>query len=273
MRIIGGEYRSRRLLSPKDAETTRPIPDRVKESLFGLLRGHCEDAAVFDGFAGTGAIGLEAISRGAARCVFVERDRDAAEMLRQNIESMDATDRCELVIGDALGPGALARCPRPANLIFLDPPYPLVRDPVGWKRVRSQFERMIDLLADDGFAIIRTPWPFLLDTPSVAAPIESIQPAKPSRPDRGPRTRRAKERDKRRGTRWEDQAAQEEVEIDLDPASLAKANEPVADLPPEPDVEKLPGDLTFTNAAGPETHIYSSMAVHLYMKKKPAPAG
>src|ERR1044071_3842661 len=121
MRIIAGEFRSRRVLTPPDDSTTRPIPDRVKVSLFGLLRGHCEGANVFDGFAGTGAIGLEAISRGAARCVFVEKDRDAAAMLRQNIDSLGAAERSELIIGDALGPGALARVPRPLTLAFLDP--------------------------------------------------------------------------------------------------------------------------------------------------------
>src|ERR1044071_7748596 len=104
MRIIAGEFRSRRLITPRDDSTTRPIPDRVKVSLFGLLRGHCEGATVFDGFAGTGAIGLEAVSRGAASCVFVEKDRAAAAMLRQNIDSLGASDRCELFIGDALGP-------------------------------------------------------------------------------------------------------------------------------------------------------------------------
>src|ERR1051326_7140833 len=103
MRIIAGEFRSRRLHTPPDDSITRPIPDRVKESLFGLMRGHCEGANVFDGFAGTGAIGLEAISRGAARCVFVEKDRDAAAMLRQNIDSLGAAERSELIIGDALG--------------------------------------------------------------------------------------------------------------------------------------------------------------------------
>ena len=63
--IIGGEFRSRRLKSPKGREVTRPLPDRVRESLFGLLRGHTRGATVFDAFAGTGAFGLEAVSRGA----------------------------------------------------------------------------------------------------------------------------------------------------------------------------------------------------------------
>lgn len=260
MRIIGGEFKSRRLITPRDAEVTRPIPDRVKESLFSILRGHTEGAAVFDGFAGTGAIGLEAISRGAARCVFVEKDRDAAAMLRQNIDSLGAGDRAELVIGDALGPGALARCPRPADLIFFDPPYPLVRDPVGWKRVRAQFERLIDLLADDGFAVIRTPWPLVIEVPE-----EEASPAPAARPRREDRGRRgsAKGKDRRRG-RWEDQTEQDPEEAE-DADGGAEAEEPPG---AEAAVQRIPGDLSFPNAVGPETHVYSAMAVHLYMRKR-----
>ncbi len=188
MRIIAGEFRSRRLHTPPDDETTRPIPDRVKESLFSILRGHVEGAEVFDGFAGTGAIGLEAVSRGAARCVFVEKDRAAGAMLRQNVEMLGAQDRCEVVVGDALGPGALSRCPRPAKLVFLDPPYPLVQDAVGWKRVRAQAERLAELLADDGYLILRTPWPFThevgdSDGPTLdpdGVPLPARKPRKPA---------------------------------------------------------------------------------------------
>lgn len=160
MRIIAGEYRSRRLLSPPDDSPTRPIPDRVKESLFAMLRGHVEGAEVFDGFAGSGSFGLEALSRGAARCVFVERDRVVAALLKQNIELLEAGDRADVVVGDALGPGALARCPRPCPIIFLDPPYALIDDAAGWGRVRTQVQRLLECLSDDGFLLLRTPWPF-----------------------------------------------------------------------------------------------------------------
>lgn len=159
MRIIAGEFRRRLLLTPSDAETTRPYPDRVKESLFSLLRGHFEGASVFDGFAGVGTIGLEAVSRGATRCVMVERDRHVAALLQKNIETLGVQDRCEVVIGDALGAGALARCPKPVHLVFLDPPYEMLRDPLGFKRAMSQFASLIDRLTPDGFAVLRTPWP------------------------------------------------------------------------------------------------------------------
>ncbi|MFM9995806.1 MAG: RsmD family RNA methyltransferase [Phycisphaerales bacterium] len=173
MRIIAGEFKSRRLLSPPEDWAVRPITDRVKESVFSQLRGHCEGAAWFDAFAGSGAIGLEAVSRGAARCVFIEKDRGVSEMLRANVAALKAEDRCEVVTGDALGAGALARCPRPCTVVFLDPPYPLVNEPVGWGRVRDHASRLAECLADDGFLLIRTPWPFTHTTPSEEAkPVE-----------------------------------------------------------------------------------------------------
>jgi 16S rRNA (guanine966-N2)-methyltransferase len=162
MRIIAGEFRRRLLKTPDDDSVTRPIPDRVKESLFGLLRGHCDGAIVFDGFAGTGAIGLEAISRGAARCVCVEQDRRIAQILRANVDSLGVRDRCDVVQGDALGAGALARAPRPLTLAFLDPPYPLVESPTGLRRVLAQAGELVKLLSEDGIAVVRTPWPLVV---------------------------------------------------------------------------------------------------------------
>ncbi|MCC6661446.1 MAG: 16S rRNA (guanine(966)-N(2))-methyltransferase RsmD [Phycisphaerales bacterium] len=170
MRIIAGEYRSRRLISPPEDSPARPLPDRVKESLFSILRGHVESAAVFDGFAGSGSFGLEALSRGAARCVFVERDRDVAQVLKKNIEALGAGARADVVIGDALGPGALSRCPRPAGIILLDPPYVMAEDPAAWRRVCGQAQRLLGCLADDGYLLIRTPWPFLHELPEDARP-------------------------------------------------------------------------------------------------------
>jgi 16S rRNA (guanine(966)-N(2))-methyltransferase RsmD len=251
MRIIAGEFKSRRLITPRDDSTTRPIPDRVKVSLFGLLRGHCEGANVFDGFAGTGAIGLEAVSRGAARCVLVEKDKEAADMLRQNIENLGASDRCELVVGDALGAGALARVPRPLTLAFLDPPYPLTREPIGWMRVKAQLEKLIGLLGEDGFAVVRTPWPFTLKpADSEPAPRPEPKRKKKAREDRW-------SLDREEWAKWAGKGAKEE-EAERDEG-----------LPPKPGVEEpgTPADMTIPNAIGPETHVYHSTAVHLYQKR------
>ncbi len=162
LKITAGELRRHTLNSPPDAEKTRPMPARVREALFNLLRGHVEDQPVADFFAGSGVVGLEAISRGASRCVFFERDRDIANLLRSNIEKLGVEDRCEVVQSDALGAGALARTPRPSHLIFFDPPYPLMRNLASRARVLNQFARTVQLLDDDGFAILRTPWPLFV---------------------------------------------------------------------------------------------------------------
>lgn len=174
MRIIAGDLKSRKLASPPERTETRPIPDRVKESLFNLLRGHVEGQTVLDAFAGTGSVGLEAISRGAARCVFVEKDKRMAAVLRQNIESLGVGDRCEVVEGDALGASTISRCPRPVHLIFYDPPYRLVTDPDSRGRVFHQFSRLASLLDDDGFALLRTPRPLvdLIERPEHETPLK-----------------------------------------------------------------------------------------------------
>lgn len=157
------------LKTPPDGSVTRPIPDRVKESLFQLLRGHYEGATVFDAFAGTGAIGLEAVSRGAVKCVLVEKDRRIAEILRSNVEMLQCEDRCEVLVADALGPAAIARAPRPLHLAFLDPPYPLVRDRSGYERVKAQMEKLVALLDDTGFIVLRTPWPLRFEVETEVA--------------------------------------------------------------------------------------------------------
>ena len=254
MRIISGEFRRRLLETPRDAETTRPIPDRVKESVFQVLRGHFEGASVFDGFSGTGAIGLEAVSRGAERCVMVERDKKVAEILRRNIEMLGCEDRCELVVGDVLGVGALARCPRPCHLVFLDPPYPLVREATGFRRVMDQLSKLIDRLDDTGFAVLRTPWPlFVVEGEPEAPAIDEVEVHQHPKSKGGKRDRSWEERDR-------------------SPAAKAIPAKPEEDLEAEAEEEAprpsgVRADLRLANAKGPETHEYGSMAVHLYMKK------
>ncbi|MBN8871880.1 MAG: 16S rRNA (guanine(966)-N(2))-methyltransferase RsmD [Rhodospirillales bacterium] len=125
MRIVAGAWRGRALTAPAGA-TTRPTADRVRQALFDMLlhapwggRAAIEGVVVLDLFAGTGAFGLEALSRGAARATFVEQDRAAILALRHNVAACRAEDRCRIVAGDvlALAPG------EPAGLVFLDPPY------------------------------------------------------------------------------------------------------------------------------------------------------
>ncbi len=125
MRIVAGEWRGRSLTAPRGTET-RPTADRVRQALFDILM-HApwsgppviQGALILDVFAGTGAVGLEALSRGAARCVFVERSRSALTALRANIAACRAEDRCTVLPIDALTVPA----GEPATLVFLDPPY------------------------------------------------------------------------------------------------------------------------------------------------------
>ena len=120
MRVIAGDLRGRRLVAPPGTGT-RPTSDRVREATFNALvsMGAVEDSVVLDGFAGSGALGIEALSRGAARCTFVERDRDALVALRANLEACRlGPDRAIVVVGDALDLGR-----DQYDLALLDPPY------------------------------------------------------------------------------------------------------------------------------------------------------
>src|SRR3954453_18643321 len=100
MRIIAGEFRGRTLIPPQGQQTTRPITDRAKQSLFDTLAPLMDDALVYDCFAGTGSLGLEALSRGAKFCTFFEADRSAVARLSQNIAALSVEKRSRIVSGD-----------------------------------------------------------------------------------------------------------------------------------------------------------------------------
>lgn len=124
MRIIGGRWRGRRLAAPIGADT-RPTADRARQALFDMLMhspwaaGALHEAVVLDVFAGTGAMGLEALSRGAARACFIENGRPALAALRANIAACRAEEVSEVIAADARTPPRGKAC----SLVFLDPPY------------------------------------------------------------------------------------------------------------------------------------------------------
>ncbi|HEX2940869.1 MAG TPA: 16S rRNA (guanine(966)-N(2))-methyltransferase RsmD [Rhodopila sp.] len=138
MRIVAGAWRGRRLTAP-EGQGTRPTADRVRQALFDMLlhapwggRAVIEGAVVLDAFAGTGALGLEALSRGAASACFMESDPAALKALRANISACGAQGRAVVLAGDLLQgterggprPAAMAGAALPAaGLVFLDPPY------------------------------------------------------------------------------------------------------------------------------------------------------
>ena len=120
LRIIGGEFRGRRLHFP-DGKGLRPTADRVRETLFNWLQGELQGRQELDLYAGSGALGIEALSRGAAGVVFVERARTAAQQLRANLASLGVEGQTRVEQTDALQ--WLARDGQRYDLVFLDPPY------------------------------------------------------------------------------------------------------------------------------------------------------
>ena len=118
-RIIAGQWRRRKLQFPP-LEGIRPSPDRVRETLFNWLRDHVEGSRCLDLFAGSGALGLEALSRGAGEAVFVDRERAAVEAIRGHLELLGSRG-AEAVHADAIA--WLQGPPRPFDLVFLDPPF------------------------------------------------------------------------------------------------------------------------------------------------------
>jgi 16S rRNA (guanine966-N2)-methyltransferase len=126
MRVIAGEYRGRRLVTPAGFDV-RPTSDRVREALFSIL-GDIEGLRVLDLFAGSGALGIEALSRGATDAVFVENDHRAADAIQANLDAIGITD-ARLVRADALA--WLRRAGGEWDLVFLDPPYSSARNLAG----------------------------------------------------------------------------------------------------------------------------------------------
>lgn len=118
MRVIAGEFRSRRLRTIPGLDT-RPTPDRLRETLFDILAPRIQGAVFLDAYAGSGAVGIEAISRGAAQAIFIENSRAAAAIIRENLKNLAIEERAEVV-------AAKVRTALPRftpDIVFLDPPY------------------------------------------------------------------------------------------------------------------------------------------------------
>ncbi len=149
MRVVAGEAGGRHLVAP-EGTTTRPTSDRVRESMFNMLfsLNALEGARVLDLYAGSGSLGIEALSRGAHECVFVEQDRDALETIRHNLDTIGFTNRCTVVAGDVLewmkhrseGFGTF-------DLILADPPY--IDEP--WQSILDAIGGQ--LLAENGLVV------------------------------------------------------------------------------------------------------------------------
>jgi 16S rRNA (guanine966-N2)-methyltransferase len=157
MRVIAGKLRGRLLRAPA-GQSTRPMPDRAREALFSILghrfgtAGVLPEVDVLDLFAGSGALGIESLSRGARSCVFVERDRRALAMLRENLGALELT-----AVGRVLAKNAWTMRAPPGSgagfgLVFVDPPYRDMEDP---ERVLDLLERLTPRMAPEGLLVVR----------------------------------------------------------------------------------------------------------------------
>ena len=161
MRVITGSARGRRLLELEGLET-RPTTDRVKEGVFSALQFDMEDRRVLDLFAGTGQMGIECLSRGAASAVFVDRRKDAAQLVKKNLALTNLQDRARVVNGDALS--YLAGAGERLDIVFIDPPY---ADRL-WESAISAIYRF-DILANHGIIVCESPVD--QEMPAVKAPL------------------------------------------------------------------------------------------------------
>ena len=161
MRITRGRFGRRKLLS-NPGDTTRPITDKVKESLFEYLEDELQGARVADIFAGTGTIGLESLSRGATSIVFFERDRKAVELLRKNVATLKIEDETLCWATDVMKTSFRPKnCEgmTPFDIAFFDPPYRMVQDIVPGKLLFKSLERLAreDVTSANALLVFRTP--------------------------------------------------------------------------------------------------------------------
>jgi 16S rRNA (guanine966-N2)-methyltransferase len=150
MRVVAGELRGRRLSAPTDG-SIRPTTDKVREAIFNALTSldAIVDVRVADLYAGSGALGIEALSRGATHCTFVERGRIALATLHDNIAELRLGDRARVVVGDAI-----AVAPRlDADLVFADPPY----DFAEWPRLLAALPASVRLVVAEAGAPVPAP--------------------------------------------------------------------------------------------------------------------
>jgi 16S rRNA (guanine966-N2)-methyltransferase len=157
MRVIAGTARGRPLVAPRGT-ATRPITDRVKETLFGILGDRVIDARVLDLYAGSGSVGIEALSRGAASCAFVEHDRRAVAAIRENLERAGVAEHASVQAVDVPRFLGLSTDDR-FDLAFMDPPYEE-------RAILAPLERLIARLAPGAMVVVKHHWRTPIPEPS-----------------------------------------------------------------------------------------------------------
>jgi len=161
MRIIAGQHGGRRILGPKDDTTTRPITDRVKQAVFDKLTAYqiLEGGHVLDLFAGTGSMGLEALSRGSDFCTFVDQDQDAISRLKKNLETIGLMDQAAVhttSVGSMMWTHGL-QARGPIQAAFLDPPYALMETQDAHENFCQVMAAVLPHMDATGVALLRVP--------------------------------------------------------------------------------------------------------------------
>ena len=150
MRVITGEKRGKKLLAPEGLET-RPTADKVKEAVFDIIQFRIKGTHVLDLFAGSGQMGIEALSRGSLSCVFTDVNRRAIDIVKKNLDACGFGERAEVICGDGLSVISHMKAKR-FDVIFLDPPYGSGLMEKALLKICS-----LDLLSDDGIIICEVP--------------------------------------------------------------------------------------------------------------------
>ena len=148
MRVIAGSARRLNLISPKGM-STRPTSDKVKETLFNIIAPELYDAEFLDLFAGSGAIGIEALSRGAKHCTFVEKDKSATECIRKNLETTRFSEKATVLPYDVFTCIYNLHCKGGYDIIFMDPPYDKELEKAVLKSLSG-----LDIVTDDTMMIV-----------------------------------------------------------------------------------------------------------------------
>lgn len=153
MRIIAGEHRGRKLLAP-EGDQTRPVTDRVKQSIFDIVANRLEGSRVYDCFAGTGSFGLESLSRGASHATFFEAHKPTSKRLHENVRLIGAEERSTIVTTDLFRWAASQKPEARIDVVFLDPPYRYLRERPDELRSLAR-DLSSQHLAEDGVIVFR----------------------------------------------------------------------------------------------------------------------
>jgi 16S rRNA (guanine966-N2)-methyltransferase len=168
MKIVAGTYKHRKIIVPK-SDVVRPTSERLRESLFDICQGMVDEATFLDLFAGSGAMGLEALSRGAKKATFIDSHRESIRCIKQNIESLSVEKQTQVIMGDVFDfLGKLTKLGQTYDIIYADPPYD------SWKVIQGKsisFSQQLLKLIDEG-TLLAPLGTLFIEESATAAPVD-----------------------------------------------------------------------------------------------------